>query len=223
MKSALSLISKVLAGKLPGQALTYSIRNKLEIWLRTGSKRFEFERLYLENSDPWDFLRSSYEQGKYQRILARILQHRQGTQAVLEIGCSIGIFTKMLSAQFGEIVAIDVAQGAITYARRYCRPCTNVRFFRCDLRNLRLRRKFDVIVCAEVVYYVREDDAHHVCQMLHDHLAPAGIVVLVGEGGGISMSWETRLRTEFDTVQTDTVDDPGRPYRIVILEAAAQH
>ncbi len=216
------MLGKVLAGKLPGRTLPYALRNKIDIWLRTGSKRFEFERLYLESSDPWNFHGSSYEREKYQRVLAAILQHRSGTQAVLELGCSIGIFTKMLCEKFKAIVAIDVAQAAIDHAKRHCRPCTNVEFFRGDLRHIHLMRTFDVIVCAEVIYYLPADDAPLVCRMLHDHLAPHGIVVLVGESTGTSLLWESLLSTKFSAAHTETVDDPIRPYRIVVFEAAAQ-
>lgn len=222
MKTAIRLIRRVLSGQLPAQALSYSALNKLNAWLRTGSKRFEFERLYLENADPWDFHRSSYEQQKYKHVLASILRYRKGSQSVLEIGCSIGIFTKILSAQFGEIVAVDVAQAAIRHAKHYCRPCANIRFLKRDLRDLRLRRTFDVIVCAEVVYYVHDDFAPRVCQVLREHLAPSGIIVLVGENKGISSAWEARLKAAFKTIQTETTDDPARPYRITILGSPNQ-
>jgi 2-polyprenyl-3-methyl-5-hydroxy-6-metoxy-1,4-benzoquinol methylase len=222
VRGALKLLGKVVAGQLPPQALTYSMLNKLNAWLAPGSKRFEFERLYLEKSDPWDFVRSSYEQQKYERILARILRFRSGSQAVLEIACSIGIFTKMLSAQFREVVAIDVAQGAISSAEQYCRLSRNIKFLRCDLRDLRLRRRFDVIVCAEVLYYVREDHAPQVCRIFRDHISPGGIIVLVGDGGDRSMFWEARLRTEFEAAQEENVNDPDRPYRIAVFKAAAQ-
>jgi hypothetical protein len=69
---------------------------------------------------------------------------------------------------------------------------------------------------------VQEADAPLVCAMLHDHLAPDGVVVLVGESRGPSLFWESLLRTKFSAAQTETVDDPVRPYRIIIFEAAAQ-
>jgi 2-polyprenyl-3-methyl-5-hydroxy-6-metoxy-1,4-benzoquinol methylase len=217
------LIGQVVAGRLPRQALSYSMLNKLNSWLRTGSKRYEFERLYLENPDPWDFVGSSYEQQKYERIRARILQYRRGSQAALEIGCSIGIFTKMLSAEFREIVAIDVAQGAIRNAEQHCHLSSNIEFLRCDLGDLRLQRKFDVIVCAEVLYYVREDHAPQICRILDDHLMPAGIIVLVGDCGDRSIFWEDQLRAKFKPAHEELLHDPDRPYRIAVFEAAAQH
>jgi hypothetical protein len=62
----------------------------------TGSRAADhFERLYRSNPDPWGFDTSPYEQAKYRQTLAAVGARR--FTAGLEVGCSIGILTRMLA------------------------------------------------------------------------------------------------------------------------------
>jgi len=207
-----------LARELPPRALRYALLKHANRWLRPGDNRFEFERLYLENADPWDVRGSAYEQEKYRQTLAIILEHRRSHERVLEVGCSIGSFTAMLAEHFAEVVASDFSAEAIACAAEYCRGAGNIRFIRSELQSLRLAAGFDVIVCAEILYYIAERHARAVCTQLQHFLAPDGIIAMVGAADAEPDFWETSLAGKFRPVRTEIVAGNDRPYKIVLFE-----
>ena len=110
------LIAKVLSFQVPPKILVWGLLNTLNRSLRTGNRRFEFERLYLENPDPWNYRSSPYERQKYARTLACALKWRKGSESAVEVGCSLGIFSQMLAAHFSRVTAIDVSKEALRVA-----------------------------------------------------------------------------------------------------------
>lgn len=208
-----------MARKLPPRALRYAVLNRMNRWFKTGDNRFEFERLYLENPDPWDLRSSAYEREKYRRTLNTILEHRRSAKRILEVGCSIGSFTAMLAEHFAEVVASDFSGEAIARATEHCRGAGNIRFIRADLQSLKLATGFDVIVCAEILYYVAERHARAVCAQLRRLLAPDGIIAVVGPADAEEADfWENSLTGKFHPVLTETVANNDRPYKIALFE-----
>jgi 2-polyprenyl-3-methyl-5-hydroxy-6-metoxy-1,4-benzoquinol methylase len=195
--------------------LLYALLDKLNRAFHTGNKRFEFERLYLEHGDPWNFRNSAYEQRKYERTLARILEWRAGSERALELACSIGVFSKMLAPHFEAVVASDISEEALRGAADYCREYKNISFIRRDLGELSLDGSFDVIVCAEVLYYVPLARASSLCQQMERQLRPRGIIVIVGE---IAAGWETILSKQFQRIFSETVPDSTCAYKIMIFQ-----
>ena len=218
MIGASKLFAKVLMRRLPPKALLYALLNKLNRWSGTGNRRFEFERLYLESTDPWNFLGSPYEHRKYAHTLTQILEWRAGSQQALEVGCSIGIFSKRLAEQFGTVTAIDFSEVALRRAADYCRDNRNISFLRSNLRALNVNRVFDVIVCAEILYYIAEDQAAIVCRQLQRYLGRTGIIVVVSEMAEGGDFWEKTLSDRFKKVQKESVPDDDRSFQIVIFQ-----
>ncbi|HEX5280737.1 MAG TPA: SAM-dependent methyltransferase [Micropepsaceae bacterium] len=203
---------------MPPRALRYALLNQVKRWFKTGDKRFEFERLYLENPDPWDLRSCAYEREKYRRTLDKIVEQGRSAERVLEVGCSVGSFTAMLAEHFAEVVAVDFSDEAIARAAEYCRGATNIRFIRSDLQSLKLDTGFDVIVCAEILYYIEKPRAQTVCTQLKRLLAPNGIIAMVGAAEGKADFWENILTREFRPVRADVIADDIRPYKIVLFE-----
>src|SRR5579864_7023255 len=200
MIGAPKLVGRILARELPPRALRYALLNQMNRWLRTGDNRFEFERLYLEKYDPWEMRSSAYERGKFERTLDKILEHRRGSKSVLEAGCSVGSFTRTLAGNFEQVVAIDFSNEAIARAADYCRDQGNVRFIRSNLQSLKFNAAFDVIVCAEILYYIAKRHAPAVCTQLQHLLAPNGIIAMVCEADAVPDFWETALIAGFRPV-----------------------
>jgi SAM-dependent methyltransferase len=212
------LVGRVLARELPPRALRYALLNQMNRWFGTGDNRFEFERLYLEKSDPWEMRNSAYEREKYKRTLDRILETRRGSERVFEVGCSVGSFTRKLAEHFTQVVAIDFSDEAIAKAADYCRDMGIIRFIRSNLQSLQLDAVFDVIVCAEILYYIPKRHAPAVCAQLQHLLAPKGIIAMVCEADATPDFWETTLSGKFRMVLKDTVSINIRPYKIVLFE-----
>ncbi|MEW9549806.1 trans-aconitate 2-methyltransferase [Nonomuraea sp. NPDC050783] len=131
--------------------------------------------------DPWNLTGDAYEQHKYRITMELIpaVRHRR----VLEAGCAEGVFTELLAEACPEadITGIDISEKALERARRRNeRFAGRVRFVHADLLDHGLRTGFDLVVCAEILYYVGGGDRlRHASRRLTSLLAPGGHLVLV--------------------------------------------
>jgi SAM-dependent methyltransferase len=119
---------------------------------RVGRERFE--RKYETSSDPWGYRTSAYERSKYAATLAA-LPRRPLTRA-LEVGCSIGVFSRLLAARCERLVAIDFSAHALTLARDELAGVANVELHRASFPEQVPEGEWDLIVCSEVLYYLDE-------------------------------------------------------------------
>ncbi len=138
-----------------------------------------FEELYgrATDGDPWQFRRSPYEAAKYTATLDELPRRRYGS--ALEVGCSIGIFTRQLAARVADLLAIDIAPTALAQAGLECRDQPHVRFALLDLLVAIPPGPFDLIVLAEVAYYWTPADFERVFPDLVAALGPRGQLILV--------------------------------------------
>lgn len=215
MGTSLNLIVKVISLQVPPTVLIYAAMNRLQLLMKTGNRRFEFERGYLERPDPWNYHSSLYEREKYERTLARAIEWRTASKSALEIGCSVGVFSRMLADHFDHVTAVDISTVALRLAADYNRAQTNIHFARRYAQSLNLGEPYDVIFCAELFYYISRSDMYRVCEQLQRHLAPAGIVVLAT--GLASAKHEDVLAETFERRFQETVEHPSRPYRISVF------
>ncbi len=138
-----------------------------------------FDSLYERSvdGDPWRFAQSPYEAAKYAATLARLPRSRY--ISALEVGCSIGVFTKRLADRVDHLLAVDVARSALARAEKRCQNRDHVRFSLCNLLDDVPDGPFDLIVLAEVAYYWTPADFARVHQGLVGQLAPGGQLILV--------------------------------------------
>ena len=62
-----------------------------------------FDALYTADPDPWNFAASPYEQAKYALTLNAMPKPRY--RSALEVGCSIGVLTRLLASRCDTVVA----------------------------------------------------------------------------------------------------------------------
>jgi 2-polyprenyl-3-methyl-5-hydroxy-6-metoxy-1,4-benzoquinol methylase len=216
MTTAFKLIGKALSGKVPPRVLVWGLLNTVNRSLGTGNRRYEFERLYLETPDPWNYQSSEYERRKYEYVLACVLKWRNGNASALEVGCSVGVFSGMLAEHFEKVTAIDVSKEALAAASRSNRDARNTRFIHSNLQSFESGEEYDVIVCAEILYYISEKDVALVCGRLEKLLSVRGIIVLVSglaSGEASPVYFAVRFRQDFREI----VPDAERPYLIAIF------
>lgn len=223
MTTAFKLIGKALSGKVPPRVLVWGLLNTVNRSLGTGNRRYEFERLYLESPDPWNYQSSEYELRKYERVLACALQWRSANGSALEVGCSVGVFSRMLAEHFEKVTAIDVSKEALTAAAGYNRDTKNVRFVHSNLQSLGADEQYDVIFCAEILYYIAKTDVEIVCRQLEKYLSARGIIVLVTgvsseNPGSLDFDgWADVFAARFLQVLKEIVQDPARPYMLAVF------
>ncbi|ONG47237.1 hypothetical protein BKE38_24410, partial [Pseudoroseomonas deserti] len=119
-----------------------------------------FEALYAGDPDPWDFRTSDYEAAKYAATLAALPRPRYA--AALEVGCSIGVLTKMLAPRCDRLLAIDGSARALATARRDCGPLPGLAFEQREVPRQWPAGRFDLILLSEVIYYWDAEDLDRV-------------------------------------------------------------
>jgi 2-polyprenyl-3-methyl-5-hydroxy-6-metoxy-1,4-benzoquinol methylase len=140
-----------------------------------------FKRLYESNPDPWDFTTSAYEQAKYRHTL-RALGRRRYT-AGLEIGCSIGILTRMLAPRCDTLLGVDIVEPPLNAARSHCADQPWVQFARVQVPQEWPDRRFDLIVFSEVLYFLSPPDIDRCASRVIASLLPNATVLLVNWRG----------------------------------------
>jgi SAM-dependent methyltransferase len=135
-----------------------------------------FERLAGESPDPWSYETSRYEQAKYRRTLAALPQR---TGATLELGCSVGVFTKLLALRCESLLAVDFSPTALEHARDRLAGVANVELSRRTLPEQTPGGPFETIVCAEILYYWSAPLVRDGLRRIETALAPGGTLLAV--------------------------------------------
>ena len=106
---------------------------------------------FFETADPWNY-ESPYEQLKYDRTFAMIPPGPVGR--ALELACAEGRFTARLAGRAGHVRALDISRTALDRAAERCRDFTNVEYVASDFFASPIEGNWDLITCAEVLYYM---------------------------------------------------------------------
>jgi predicted TPR repeat methyltransferase len=140
-----------------------------------------FGRLYDANADPWRFRDSTYEKEKYRKTIAALDNRSFGS--AFEVGCSIGVLTRMLAPRCAALLAVDIVEQPLTAARAACADQPWVRFERMQVPGDWPDETFDLIVLSEVLYFLSPADIVAVADRVADSLAENGVALLVNWRG----------------------------------------
>jgi predicted TPR repeat methyltransferase len=136
-----------------------------------------FEDVYNKKGDPWDFETSQYEANKYAATL-NVLNGAVYKNA-FEIGCSIGVFSKMLVAKCQKLLSVDVAEVALQKTKARLKDFPDVKIEKMIIPKQFPSDQFDLIVMSEVGYYFTMPDLTTIKEKIIANLAPNGLLLLV--------------------------------------------
>jgi SAM-dependent methyltransferase len=136
-----------------------------------------FEDLYRAHPDPWGFAVREYEAAKYDHTLAALGEER--AVRGLEMGCSIGVFTRRLAYRCDSLVATEMSKAALDQARARCADLAHIDFRLARDVTDGIEGAFDLMVLSEVVYYWDDADLARVAKAIDACLAPGGRLLLV--------------------------------------------
>jgi cyclopropane fatty-acyl-phospholipid synthase-like methyltransferase len=140
-----------------------------------------FKRIYESDADPWNFGTSPYEQAKYRHTLQALGRRRFA--AGLEIGCSIGILTRMLASRCDTLLGVDIVEHPLDAARWHCADQPWVQFERMQVPEEWPNGRFDLMVFSEVLYFLSPADIDRCARCVTASLLPRATVVLVNWRG----------------------------------------
>jgi SAM-dependent methyltransferase len=140
-----------------------------------------FERHYEASADPWNYRDSDYEREKYAATLAALPPRRW--DRALEVGCSIGVFSGLLAARCGRLVAIDFSARAVALAREQLAEQDDVEVVQASFPEQAPGSDWDLIVCSEVLYYLDEPALGSALEWLQARLRSGATVLAVSWRG----------------------------------------
>jgi SAM-dependent methyltransferase len=141
------------------------------------------DQLYRQQPDPWGALLPGcrYQQLKYRRLLS--LLPRRAYARALDLGCGLGVLTRLLAPHVAAITGVELAPAAVATARGLSTDQPNATFVQGDVLDLRLGAEgvYDLVVIADVLYYCSPlSDARlkAVVASVERLLAPGGVLAL---------------------------------------------
>lgn len=136
-----------------------------------------FNDVYGANEDPWSFETSAYEQGKYDATIAAL--PKESYENAFEIGCSIGVLTRMLAFRCKRLLAVDAAEAPLAKARKRLQDFPQVSIEKMAVPETFPKSDFDLILISEVGYYLSLDDLQKLIEKTVHQLLPDGNLLLV--------------------------------------------
>ena len=107
-------------------------------------------------------------------IFSHLEEHVRGE--VLEVGCGVGTFTRLLAAGGCNVLAVDLDAGFVETARAATAGLANVRIEVADIAEAAWRGCFDTIVMLEVLEHIEDDLA--ILRRLNAALTAGGRLLL---------------------------------------------
>jgi len=133
-----------------------------------------FEARYRADGDPWDFAGSSYEQGRYQRVLDAL--GRDHYRSGYEPACSVGELTVQLASRCDRLRAVDVSATAVARAARRCQHLPGVEVAVASVTD-DSPGLHDLVVFSELGYYFDPPMLDEVIDRLAAAVEPDGDLV----------------------------------------------
>ena len=136
-----------------------------------------FDKVYEDNNDPWDFETSDYERAKYQHTIQSLPEQNYGR--ALEIGCSIGVLTKMIAEHCDTLISIDISEKALEVAKKRLANESKVAFRVAAIPEGFPDGMFDLIIMSEVGYYLSLKDLQKTITLIEQQLNLGGTLIIV--------------------------------------------
>lgn len=134
-----------------------------------------FDEFYEGKDDPWGFESRWYEERKRALTLAALPRPR--FTSALELGCSTGMLTSLLTERCDRLLAVDIAAAPLEVARQRLKSSSSTSFVKMVAPQEWPDGSFDLIVLSEVGYYWNELDLHRTLDRIDGSLTANGVLI----------------------------------------------
>jgi len=152
-----------------------------------------FDRLYREDPDPWNHRTSGYERAKYGATLSALGDAR--FLSAIEAGCGNGELGALIAAKSERYLGLDCAARAVAEARRRLAHVPQARVRQCFLPRHWPKRRADLIVLSEILYYLDYAELGLLAERLRRTILPGGRIVIVNWSGSTGTALSGREST----------------------------
>lgn len=162
----------------------------------------QFASRYRDSDDPYDLEHRWYERRK--RALTVACLGREHYGRAFEPGCATGLLTVALAPRCGQLLAVDVAPGAVDRARDRLTDHGHVTVGRMAVPDEWPDGSFDLVVLSEIGYYLEPSALLRLRELAVGALADGGELLAV--------HWRGRSRDHVllgDEVHDLLRDDPS--------------
>jgi len=108
------------------------------------------------------------------KIVKNLLKPFKG-QKILDVGCGDGRFCFELNKENVKITGIDYSKRALVFAKAF-NP--NIRFFRMDIKQLKIKNRVDQIVLIETLEHIPPSHVSSVLKALSETLVKKGKLII---------------------------------------------
>ncbi|MDH2405100.1 SAM-dependent methyltransferase [Bradyrhizobium sp. SSUT18] len=131
----------------------------------------------LANDDPWRLDDNPFERKRHTQLLRLSLSDGAVSNG-LEVGCAAGAFTEKLAPHCKRLTVIDVMPRAIGRAVQRTKRWSHISWAASDILQFSTAELFDLIVVAEVLYYLQDMTQMRIAiDKMVKMLAPGGHLV----------------------------------------------
>ncbi|MGL3104344.1 nodulation methyltransferase NodS [Bradyrhizobium sp. BR 1432] len=109
----------------------------------------------LAADDPWKLDGNPFERERHAQML-RLSLFNGAIKNGLEVGCAAGAFTEKLAPHCERLTVVDVVPRAIDRASLRTMQWSHITWIVSDIEQFSTAERFDLIVAAEVFYYLRD-------------------------------------------------------------------
>jgi SAM-dependent methyltransferase len=134
-----------------------------------------FNAVYAAEQDPWGIGNADSE--RYAFYYQTLRPHIPPSSRVLDIGCGQGAFLARFTGTGASMHGLELAAAAIERGRR---RFPSITFYQGSATALdaclKLRETvFDLVICSDIIYYLKESDKQTCLDWIAEHLAPEGL------------------------------------------------
>ncbi|XIA67565.1 nodulation methyltransferase NodS [Bradyrhizobium sp. TZ2] len=155
----------------------------------TLNKNYQSLERELAADDPWRLDGNNFERERHTQMLRLSLSRGFITNA-LEVGCAAGAFTEKLAPHCERLTVIDVVPRAIGRACQRTKRWPHITWMVSDVQRFSTAELFDLIVVAEVLYYLGDvAEIHAAIRNLLRMVSPDGHLVFASARDDTCRRW----------------------------------